>query len=69
MGIPNIGATSGVALIDDLREMRHDLLPPLLELQQFLAGRGYSRTLVRILDALLWTGYADKWLASTGRKR
>jgi hypothetical protein len=69
MGIPNIGATSGVALIDDLREMRHDLLPPLLELQQFLAGRGYSRTLVRILDALLWTGYADKWLAFTGRKR
>jgi hypothetical protein len=67
MGIPNIGAASGVALIDNLREMRGDLLPPLLELQQFLIERGYSRTLVRIVDALLWTGYADTWLSPRPR--
>jgi len=67
MGIPNIGAASGLALMDNLREIRGDLLPPLLELQRFLTEHGYSRTLVRVVDALLWTGYADKWLPSAPR--
>jgi hypothetical protein len=62
MGIPDVGAESGVALVEQIRVIRNDLLPTLLDFQERLKGRGCDRTLVRILDSLLWSGYPDTWL-------
>lgn len=62
MGIPDVGAESGVALVEEIRAIRNDLLPTLLDLQGRLRERGFDRTLVRILDSLLWSGYPDTWL-------
>lgn len=62
IGIPNVGADSGVALVDHLRAVRKDLLPILLEIQSRLRQRGCDRTLVRIADSLMWSAYPDTWL-------
>jgi hypothetical protein len=62
MGIPDIGADSGVALVEHIRTVRNDLLPTLLALQARLRERNCDRTLVRILDSLLWSGYPDTWI-------
>lgn len=62
MGIPDVGAESGVALVEHLRAIRSDLLPTLRSLQNRLREMGCDRTLVRILDSLLWSGYPDTWL-------
>lgn len=62
MGIPDVGAESGLALVEQIRAIRNDLLPTLLDLQVRLRERGCDRTLVRILDSLLWNGYPDTWL-------
>lgn len=62
MGIPNVGAESGVALVEHLRAVRREMLPSLLDLQQRLKDLGHERTLVRVLDALLWSAYPDTWL-------
>ncbi|HXN91778.1 MAG TPA: DUF6308 family protein [Candidatus Sulfotelmatobacter sp.] len=62
MGIPDVGADSGVALVEQIRAIRNDLLPTLLDFQERLKERGCDRTLVRILDSLLWSGYPDTWL-------
>ncbi len=62
MGIPDVGAESGVAPVEHLRAIRKDLLPTLHSLQNRLREMGCDRTLVRILDSLLWSGYPDTWL-------
>ena len=62
MGIPNVGADSGVALVEHLRAVRKELLPILLDIQERLRQRGCDRTLVRIVDSLLWSAYPDTWL-------
>jgi Family of unknown function (DUF6308) len=62
MGIPIVGADSGVALVEHLRAVRKELLPVLLDLQKRLRHQGCDRTLVRIVDSLLWSAYPDTWL-------
>jgi hypothetical protein len=62
MGIPDVGAESGVALVEHLRTIRKDLLPTLKGLRNRLHEMDCDRTLVRILDSLLWSGYPDTWL-------
>lgn len=62
MGIPDVGAESGVALVEHLRTIRKDLLSTLQSLRHRLQEMGCDRTLVRILDSLLWSGYPDTWL-------
>jgi hypothetical protein len=62
MGVPNVGADSGVALVEHLRAVRKDLLPTLLDCQARLRELGVDRTLVRILDSLIWSAYPDTWL-------
>jgi Family of unknown function (DUF6308) len=64
MGIPIVGADSGVALVEHLRAVRKELLPVLLDLQERLRQQGCDRTLVRIVDSLLWSAYPDTWLKS-----
>jgi hypothetical protein len=62
MGIPDVGADSGVALVEHLRAVRKDLLPILLDIQSRLRQRECDRTLVRIADSLMWSAYPDTWL-------
>src|SRR5437879_5330039 len=62
MGIPNVGADSGVALVEHLRSVRNELLPALLECQVRLRQQGFDRTLARIIDSLIWSAYPDTWL-------
>lgn len=69
MGIPNAGAESGVALVEHLRSIRKELLPTLLECQAGLNRRGIDRTLVRIVDSLIWSAYPDTWLKRDDSKR
>ncbi len=63
MGIPGEDAASGVALIQHLRSLAHDLLPALQDLQRQLRERGCDRTLVRIVDGLIWSSHPDTWLS------
>jgi hypothetical protein len=62
MGIPNIGADSGVALVEHLRAVRRELSPTLVDCQERLTQHGIDRSLVRILDSLIWSAYPDTWL-------
>ena len=63
MGIPGEDAASGVALIQHLRSLAQDLLPALHDLQRQLRERGCDRTLVRIMDGLIWSSHPDTWLS------
>jgi len=63
MGIPGEDAASGVALIQHLRSLAHDLLPALQDLQRQLRERGCDRTLVRIVDGLILSSHPDTCLS------
>lgn len=63
MGIPGEDAASGVALIQHLRSLAHDLLPALQDLQRQLRELGCDRSLVRIVDGLIWSSHPDTWLS------
>mgnify|MGYP001393466424 CR=1 FL=1 len=54
---PEALASSGMDLIDHLRAQGKRNLDGLLAVQEHLAARGIERTLVRILDLLLWSSY------------
>jgi hypothetical protein len=69
MGIPNVGADSGVALVAHLRSIRHELLPILLECQVRLRRQALNRTLVRIVDSLIWSAYPDTWIKRGNSER
>lgn len=69
MGIPDVGADSGVALVEHLRSVRSDLLPTLMECQVRLRQQGLERTLVRIVDSLIWSAYPDTWLKRRANDR
>jgi hypothetical protein len=62
MGIPGEDGTSSVTLIEHLRSQRGELLPLLQDLQMRLQKAGHERTLVRIMDALIWGSHPDTWL-------
>lgn len=51
-----------VALIEHLRSQRGELLPHLQDLHMRLQKVGHERTLVRIMDALIWGSHPDTWL-------
>jgi hypothetical protein len=69
MGIPNVGAGSGVALVEHFRSVRTDLLPTLVACQVRLKQLGLDRTLVRIVDSLIWSAYPDTWLKRNTTER
>lgn len=48
-----------VALIEHLRSQRGELLPHLQDLHMRLQKVGHERTLVRIMDALIWGSHPD----------
>jgi hypothetical protein len=50
-------STSTIALIDHIRAQGRANLLALSSIQSYLEGRGIDRSLVRILDALLWTSH------------
>lgn len=67
LGIPGEGAEAGVAAVVHLREEGRRIRETLAELQRRLCDElGISRTLVRILDVLIWGSYPDTWLAREG---
>jgi hypothetical protein len=64
LGIPGDTAAAGVAAVVHLRKEGRRNLHALRDLQSRLAVElGVSRTLVRVLDALIWGSYPDTWLA------
>jgi Family of unknown function (DUF6308) len=50
-------STSTIELVDHIRAQGRANLQALSSIQSYLAGRGIDRSLVRILDALLWTSH------------
>jgi hypothetical protein len=62
MGITGEDGAASVALIEHLRDQRKELMPLLQDLQSRLRNAGHERTLVRIMDALIWGSHADTWL-------
>lgn len=66
MGIFGVSAASGVALIEHLRDLRPELRPTLISLQASLRDAGHERSLVRIMDALVWSSYPDTRLGRSG---
>lgn len=66
MGIFGVTAASGVALIEHLRDLRSELVPTLISLQNSLRDHGHERSLVRIMDALIWSSYPDTRLGRSG---
>lgn len=62
---PNAVAMTAIILIEHLREQGRANLPVLQAVQQHLAARGIERTLVRILDALLWLSHPGAWSSLT----
>jgi hypothetical protein len=66
MGIPGITGASAAALIQHLRDSREELLPVLNEIQARLRAVGIDRTLVRIMDVLIWGSHPDTWLYRAG---
>jgi hypothetical protein len=62
MGITGEDGAASVALIEHLRSQRKELLPMLQNLQLRLHNAGHERTLVRIMDALIWGSHPDTWL-------
>jgi hypothetical protein len=53
------GSLSTSDLVEHIREQGMANLPALRSIQSYLAARGIDRSLVRILDALLWTSHKD----------
>jgi hypothetical protein len=66
MGIPGITGASAAALIQHLRDTREELLPVLDDLQARLRAVGIDRSLVRIMDVLIWGSHPDTWLYRAG---
>ncbi|MDQ2935102.1 MAG: DUF6308 family protein [Chloroflexota bacterium] len=62
--LEQIGATSQsvTAILDHLRAVGRHNLQSLREVQAYLAERDLERTLVRILDGLLWASHPDAGL-------
>lgn len=63
--LEQIGATSQAVpvLLDHMRRVGRTNLNQLRQIQASLARLGYQRTLVRILDGLLWASHPDAGLA------
>jgi uncharacterized protein DUF6308 len=66
MGIPGGTGVSTAALIQHLRESRSELLPTLTDIQSRLQAVGIERTLMRIMDVLVWGSHPDTWLSRAG---
>lgn len=63
IGIPERGGASVAAVIQHLRESRAGLLAMLTDIQRRLSEAGIERTLVRIMDVLVWGSHPDTWLS------
>lgn len=60
--VPAFGNRSyATGMIRHLREQGRRNLEELHVIQRYLAARGIERSLIRILDALLWCSHADSW--------
>jgi hypothetical protein len=66
MGIPGNTGGSAAALIQHLRDSREELLPVLDDIQARLRAVGIDRTVVRIMDILVWGSRPDTWLHRAG---
>jgi hypothetical protein len=66
MGIPGNRGASAASLIQHLRDSREELLPVLNDIQARLRAVGIDRTLVRIMDVLVWRSHPDTWLHRAG---
>jgi hypothetical protein len=51
-----------VRMIEHVRAEGRANLETLLSIRRLLAARGLERTLVRILDALLWSTHPEAWM-------
>jgi hypothetical protein len=70
LGIPGDSTASGVAAMVHLREEGRRNLETLTDLRDRLEKEfGISRSLVRILDVLIWGSYPDTWLAKRAAAR
>ncbi len=67
MGIPESGGASVAAMIEHLRDSRAGLLATLSDIQKRLAAVGVERSLVRIMDVLIWGSHPDTWLYRAGK--
>jgi hypothetical protein len=64
IGSPAETPEAGVAVIEHLRSEGRRIYLVLKEIQARLSERGqqYERSLVRILDALVWSSHPDTWM-------